>query len=320
MNILILSAGTRNKIVQYFKKELNGKGNVVATDCSNLAPAIYEADKFYIVPRIDADNYIDIILDICQKEKIDTLISLIDPELSLIAKNIEKFKAIGVNPVISDYDKVEMCFNKYEMYKFLTNNNFKTAKSYINKEEFYKDLEDGKITFPVFVKPVTGSASININKITSKEELEVLWKMSDPLIIQEFMNGQEYGIDTYVDMISKEPVLIFLKKKLKMRAGETDKALSVKNEKLFKLIKEFVEKAGFVGIIDIDVFEVDGEYYISEVNPRFGGGYPFAYETGANVPKMIINNISGKINTPEIGNYKENVAMMKYSEIKVVEE
>ena len=320
MNILILSAGTRNKIVQYFKKELNGKGNVVATDCSNLAPAIYEADKFYIVPRIDADNYIDIILDICQKEKIDTLISLIDPELSLIAKNIEKFKAIGVNPVISDYDKVEMCFNKYEMYKFLINNNFKTAKSYINKEEFYKDLEDGKITFPVFVKPVTGSASININKITSKEELEVLWKMSDPLIIQEFMNGQEYGIDTYVDMISKEPVLIFLKKKLKMRAGETDKALSVKNEKLFKLIKEFVEKAGFVGIIDIDVFEVDGEYYISEVNPRFGGGYPFAYETGANVPKMIINNISGKINTPEIGNYKENVAMMKYSEIKVVEE
>ena len=320
MNILILSAGTRNKIVQYFKKELNGKGNVVATDCSNLAPAIYEADKFYIVPRIDADNYIDIILDICQKEKIDILISLIDPELSLIAKNIEKFKAIGVNPVISDYDKVEMCFNKYEMYKFLINNNFKTAKSYINKEEFYKDLEDGKITFPVFVKPVTGSASININKITSKEELEVLWKMSDPLIIQEFMNGQEYGIDTYVDMISKEPVLIFLKKKLKMRAGETDKALSVKNEKLFKLIKEFVKKAGFVGIIDIDVFEVDGEYYISEVNPRFGGGYPFAYETGANVPKMIINNISGKINTPEIGNYKENVAMMKYSEIKVVEE
>lgn len=320
MNILILSAGTRNKIVQYFKKELNGKGNVVATDCSNLAPAIYEADKFYIVPRIDADNYIDIILDICQKEKIDTLISLIDPELSLIAKNIEKFKAIGVNPVISDYDKVEMCFNKYEMYKFLINNNFKTAKSYINKEEFYKDLEDGKIAFPVFVKPVTGSASININKITSKEELEVLWKMSDPLIIQEFMNGQEYGIDTYIDMISKETVLIFLKKKLKMRAGETDKALSVKNEKLFKLIKEFVEKAGFVGIIDIDVFEVDGEYYISEVNPRFGGGYPFAYETGANVPKMIINNISGKINTSEIGKYKENVAMMKYSEIKVVEE
>ncbi len=320
MNILILSAGTRNKIVQYFKKELNGVGKVIATDCSNLAPAIYEADKFYIVPRIDADNYLDIIIDICKKEKIDTLISLIDPELSLISKNIEKFKEIGVNPIISDYGKVEMCFNKYEMYKFLSENNFKTAKSYINKEEFYKDLESGKISFPVFVKPVKGSASININKVISKEELEVLWKMSEDLMIQEFMNGQEYGVDTYIDMISKEPVLIFLKKKIKMRAGETDKSLSVKDDKLFELVKTFVKKAGFTGIIDIDIFKVDEEYYISEVNPRFGGGYPFAYEAGANVPKMIVNNISGKINNPEIGNYRENVSMMKYSEIKVVEE
>lgn len=320
MNILILSAGTRNKVVQYFKKELEGKGNVVATDCSNLAPAIYEADKFYIVPRIDADNYLDVILDICQKENIDTLISLIDPELSLISKNIERFKAIGVKPIVSDYSKVEMCFNKYDMYKFLTENNFKTAKSYINKEEFYKDLENGKISFPVFVKPVKGSASININKVTSKEELDVLWNMSDDLMIQEFMNGQEYGVDTYIDMISGEPVLIFLKKKIKMRAGETDKSLSVKNETLFELVKQFTKKAGFKGIIDIDIFEVNGEFYISEVNPRFGGGYPFAYEAGANVPKMIVNNIEGRVNEAEIGNYKENVYMMKYNEIKVVEE
>lgn len=320
MNVLILSAGTRNKIVQYFKKELNGKGNVIATDCSNLAPAIYEADKFYIVPRIDADNYLDVILDICKKEEVNTLISLIDPELSLIAKNIEKFKSLGVMPISSDYEKVEMCFNKYEMYKFLTENNFKTAKSYINKEEFYKDLDAGKISFPVFVKPVKGSASININKVTSKEELDVLWNLSDDLMIQEFMNGQEYGVDTYIDMISEEPVLIFLKKKIKMRAGETDKSLSIKDEKLFALVKDFVKKAGFKGIIDIDIFEVDGEYYISEVNPRFGGGYPFAYEAGANALKMIINNLDGKINEPEIGNYRENVYMMKYSEIKVVKE
>lgn len=320
MNVLILSAGTRNKIVQYFKKELNGIGKVIATDCSNLAPAIYEADKFYIVPRIDDENYLNVILDICKKEKIDTLFALIDPELSLIAENIEAFKSIGVMPIISGYDKVEMCFNKYEMYKFLLENNFKTAKSYIDKEEFYNDLEKGKINFPVFVKPVKGSASININKVTSKEELEVLWNISKDLIIQEFMNGQEYGIDCYIDMISEQPVLIFLKKKIKMRAGETDKSLSIKDEKLFKLIEDFVRKAGFKGIIDIDVFEVNGEYYISEVNPRFGGGYPFAYEAGANVPKMILNNIEGRENKSEIGNYKENVYMMKYNEIKVVEE
>ena len=318
MNVLILSAGTRNKIVQYFKKELEGSGTVIATDCSNLAPAIYEADKYYIVPRINEPGYIEIIIDICKKEKIDTLISLIDPELSLISKNIEKFRQINVNPIISDYDKVEMCFDKYKMYEFLTNNNFRIIKSYIDKETFYKDLDENKIKFPVFVKPVKGSASLNINKVNSKEELEDIWKASENLMIQEFMNGQEYGADVYIDMISNELVSIFIKKKLKMRAGETDKSVSAKNQELFELIKKFVKKAGFKGIIDIDIFEVNNKYYISEVNPRFGGGYPHAYECGVNVPKMIINNIKGNKNEEQIGNYQEDIYMMKYNEIKII--
>lgn len=318
MNILILSAGTRNKIVQYFKKELNGKGNVIATDCSNLAPAIYEADRFYIVPQIDDENYLNVILDICKKEKINTLISVIDPELSLISKNIDKFKIIGVNPIISDYEKVEMCFDKYKMYKFLCDNNIKTPKSYINKEEFYRDLYDRKIKFPVFVKPVKGSASLNINKINSKEELDMLFAKYNDLIIQEYMDGIEYGADVYIDIISNKVVAIFVKEKIKMRAGETDKSVSFKDDKLLNMIESFVNISGFKGIIDIDIFKVNNEYYISEVNPRFGGGYPHAYECGVNIPKMICNNITGIQNENQIGNYEEKIYMMKYNEIKII--
>ena len=91
MNILITSVGSRNKIVQYFKKELGKSGKVIVTDMSDLAPAIYDADKFYLVPKIDSPNYIDKLLEICKKEKIDCLFALIDPELSLISKNTEKF-------------------------------------------------------------------------------------------------------------------------------------------------------------------------------------------------------------------------------------
>jgi len=104
MNILILSAGTRNKVVQYFVKTLNGKGTVVATDMSNLAPAIYEADKYYIVPRMTDPGYLDVILDICKKEKITGVLSLIDPELSLLAENREKFEAVGTTVIGSSYD------------------------------------------------------------------------------------------------------------------------------------------------------------------------------------------------------------------------
>ena len=118
-------------------------------------------------------------------------------------------------------------------------------------------------------------------------------------------------------MITGDVVSIFLKKKLKMRAGETDKAVSFKDEKLFELIEKFVKEAGYRGQIDIDIFDIDGEYYISEVNPRFGGGYPHAYESGANHMKFIINNLMLIENKCQIGNYQEDTIMMKYNEIMI---
>lgn len=318
MNILITSAGTRNKVVQYFKNEFREIGKVIAADMSDLAPAVYEADDYYLVPRIDDPNYIEKLLEICKKEKIDCLFTLIDPELSLIAKNKDRFLEIGVKPLISNYDAVELAFDKYEMFKYLNSNGYKCAKSYIDKAEFYKDLESGKISFPVFAKPYKGSASININKVSSKEEIDTLFDVYDDLLIQEFLDGQEIGADVYIDPISKKVVSIFTKEKIKMRAGETDKARSFKDEKLFDLITDLVEKIGYEYMIDMDIFKVGNDYYISEINPRFGGGYPHAYECGVNFPRLIINSMNGKKNKNEIGNYEEDIYMMKYNEIKII--
>ena len=318
MNILITSVGTRNKVVQYFKKGFSGIGNVIVTDMNDLAPAIYEADKYYLVPRIDDPTYIDKLLDICKKEKIDCVFALIDPELSLIAENKDKFLEIGVTPLISDYDAVELAFDKYKMYKFLSSNGYKCAKSYIDKNEFYKDLDADIISFPVFVKPYKGSASININKVNSREEIDTLFSVYDDLLIQEFLDGQEIGADVYVDPFSKKVVSIFTKEKIKMRAGETDKARSFKDNKLFDLIVDVVEKIGYKYMIDMDIFRINGEYYISEINPRFGGGYPHAYECGVNFPKLIINSMNGIKNEKSIGDYEEDIYMMKYNEVKIV--
>ena len=257
MNILILSAGTRNKVVQFFKEAVGEDGKVVATDCSNLAPAVYDADVFYLVPRITAPGYIDRILEICAEEKIDGVFSLIDPELSLLARERERFLAVGTTPVVSPYDLVEICFDKYKMYQMLTELSIPTGRCYVDKEVFYEDLKAGKISYPVFVKPVKGSASININKVTSDKEIEVLFDLYDDLMIQEFMDGQEYGADVYIDMLSGKCTSIFVKKKIKMRAGETDKSVSVKIPALFELLQKFVEKCGFCGMIDIDIFEIN---------------------------------------------------------------
>ena len=317
MNILILSAGTRNKIVQYFVKTLNGTGKVIATDMSNLAPAIYEADKHYIVPKMTAPEYLDVVLDICKKEEITGVLSLIDPELSLLAENREKFEAIGTTVIGSSYALCEMSLDKFQMYSWLETHGYRCAKSYMDKDAFYADVDAGVITYPVFVKPAKGSASISISKVYDRETVELLFAHEDGLMIQEFLDGQEIGADVYIDMVSHEVVSIFTKKKLKMRAGETDKAVSFKDEKLFALIERFVKDAGYNGQIDIDIFDVNDEYYISEVNPRFGGGYPHAFESGADHMKLIVNNLEGKANECVIGQYENGTYMMKYNEVMV---
>lgn len=313
MNILILSAGTRNKVIQYFKKALAGKGNVIATDMSDIAPAVYEADKFYKVPRMTEDGYIDIIFDICKKENISAVLSLIDPELSLLAENEEKFAELGVKIVGSSYELCEMSLDKYRMYKWLAEHGYKCARSFMDFDEFKKS----GIVYPVFVKPAKGSASISIAKAEDEKTARFLFEQNDGMMVQEYLAGQEIGADVYIDMISGEVISIFTKKKLVMRAGETDKAVSFKDDKLFSLIEKFVKEAGYTGQIDIDIFDVDGEYYISEVNPRFGGGYPHAYECGCNHMDLIVNNLEGKTNKKSIGAYDEGVYMMKYNEIMI---
>ncbi|MEQ2492918.1 ATP-grasp domain-containing protein [Ruminococcoides intestinale] len=319
INILILSAETRNKIVQYFKKTLGENGKVIATDMSTIAPAIYEADKYYIVPRITEPGYIDIILDICKKENISGVLSLIDPELSLLAENEEKFKNIGTTVIGSSYELCERALDKMQMFQWLRSHGYNCAKSYVDKNEFFADVKTGKANYPVFVKPVRGSASIAISKVFDNETVDLLFDHSDNLMIQEYLDGQEIGADCYIDLLSGELVSVFTKKKIVMRAGETDKSVSFKDEKLFELIKKFVNESGWRGQIDIDIFEINGEYHISEVNPRFGGGYPHAYECGADHMKLIINNLNGIVNSDVIGNYKENVYMMKYNEIMIKE-
>lgn len=318
MNFLILSAGTRNKVVQYFRKTFEGSGSVIATDASELAPAIYDANNHYIVPLIDEPDYIDIVIEICKKEHIKGVLSLIDPELSILAKNKERFMAVGTTVIGSSYELCEMAIDKMQMYQWLSEHDYNCARSWCDKEEFYRAVEGGEITYPVFVKPYRGSASIHVSKAFNKETIEVLFAQRNDLMIQECLEGEEIGADVYIDMISGEVVSIFTKKKLRMKAGETDKSVSFKDEKLFNLIEKFVQEAGYRGAIDIDLFKVNDQYYVSEINPRFGGGYPHAHEAGCNHMKMIMENLKGNQNVKKIGDYDEGIYMMKYSDVRII--
>lgn len=316
MNILILSCGTRNKLIRYFKEKENGVGNVIGTDCSVYAPALYETDNHYIVPRMTSPDYLDTILDICHKEKINAVLPLQEDELFLISSHRKLFTDVGIIPVVSSPETVELCRDKYAFYKHLIKNELPVLPSCNGLSEFQNRYEAGEMNFPVFIKPVRGCGSIGIQKADNIELLSVLCKYSkEDMLIQQFADGEEFGIDLYMDMISHKPVSIFAKKKLRMRAGETEKSISVKDTSLFTLIRQTSASLALSGPVDMDIFRIDGKYYISEINPRFGGGYPHAHICGMNFPKLIAENIAGNENADTIGNYEEGICMLKYTDL-----
>src|SRR5699024_8720446 len=117
MNILIMIEGRSVKVVKYFNNTLDSvHGKVITTDINSNALALSFRNKYEIVSRIDSPNYIEEILNICKKYKIDGIVSLIDPELELLARNIKIFEKHNVKLVLSPMEIVEITFDKFETY------------------------------------------------------------------------------------------------------------------------------------------------------------------------------------------------------------
>ena len=315
MNLLILSPGRRVEIVEYFKETFHAVGRKVYTlDMSPYAPALYSGDEYF---RIDKDfnhleSYIDHILDISKEKNVCAILTLIDPELVLLSDYKEKFDAQGIKLILSDLNFIKQTFDKFGFY-----NNYKDTIKLVETVGSYEDaiqkINSGEWTYPLFAKLRDGSASIGIKKIIVPNDFEGV-KENKQYIYQPFIDGTEYGVDVYFDMISGDLVSIFMKKKIAMRAGETDKAVSVKSDKVLDEIKKLKNIHGLYGPIDVDVFvSNDDEVYINEINPRFGGGHPHAYGCGVNFMKLILNNLEGRKNEPAFNDYKEGVMMLKYN-------
>lgn len=313
MNYLLLSVGRRGELLKDFRKSIEPGSKMVATDMSRYAPALYFADKQYLVPQINDPSYLNTILDICKNEKIDAVTTFIDPEIEILAENRDRFTELGVEVLAPDEYTAKLCINKYLMYKHLTQNGIPTVRTWGTLKEF----EQAAHGFPVFVKPRMGSGSVGARKINSSEELELAMADDPSLIIQEYMDCLDLDADVYIDTVSHEAVAAFSKRKIETRIGGASKTVSFKDDRLFAFIRQICKVLKFNGPVDMDFFYNDGQYYLSEVNPRFGGAYLHAYGAGIDFIRLIENNLKGLENKPRFGDYEENVVMMMYDSVVI---
>ena len=310
MNLLFTCAGRRNYLINYFKEALNGSGKVIATDMQLSAPAMNDADIAVVVPSIYDDNYINSLLEVIQKNGVKAVISLNDLELPILSRNKEKIENLGAKLIVSNENVIDITFDKVKTAQFLTKIGIKTPDTFTNLQDATTKIAQKELKFPLVVKPRWGSASIGIDFPLDEEELDLSFRLQqlklkrtilndvsksdygNALLIQQKINGKEYGMDILNDFEGNY-IGTFVREKLAMRSGETDKAISVIDERFDSIGKTISENLKHIGNLDCDVLEMDGILYVLEMNARFGGGYPFSHEAGVNTPKIYIELLKG---------------------------
>lgn len=328
MNILFTCAGRRNYLINYFKDALKGEGKVFATDMQLTAPALVDADVAIQVPAIYSSDYIPSLLKIIEENRINAVISLNDLELPILSESKKDIELLGAKVIVADEQAIKIAFDKWETVKFLEQNGLKSPKTFIDFQEAKRAIESGELKFPLVVKPRWGSASIGIDFPEDLEELELAYKlqtirlkrtilaeaskedMEHAILIQEKIPGTEYGMDVLNDF-DGHYVGTFVRQKLQMRSGETDKAISVIDSRFDQIGKTIGENLHHIGNLDCDVFEHNEELYVLELNPRFGGGYPFSHEAGNNTAAIYIEWLKGNKDISKYSNYEENQMFSK---------
>jgi len=315
-NIIITNIGRRGYLVEYIKEIPSFRGKVFVSDCDSTASGLYgNNDGRFILPRpVDNENlYVEKLTNLCLSQNIGIVIPVIDPEIFILSKYRDQMFEKGINVIVSDKRVLNICYDKMQMNGFLLENGFLVAKTYTTVGEFESDLNKGQIQFPVIVKPVYGSGSVDTNIVDNLDKLKSIFH--EGLMIQEVLKGTEHGCDVF-NTLDKEPIRCVIKKKISMRSGETDKSVTVDRKDLQQLGIELGKKLGHIGNLDFDVFDTEKGPYVIDMNPRFGGGYPATHAAGCNLLDILIRMCEGETIESDFDSYNKNLLVMK--EIKVI--
>jgi len=322
MNVLITSVGRRSYLVTYFRDALAG-GKVYGVNSDPITPAVPFLDGFSVAPSIYDEKYIPFLLDFCKDNEIGLIVPVFDIDLPILSKNMGKFKDANIFVLVSDLKITEICADKFSLCEFLSKENVSSIKTFVSLSDAKKSLN-----YPIVVKPRSGMGSLETYIAENEDELIVFAKRSErkirenylrfesekftgdeAIVFQEFISGKEFGLDIISDLEGNF-VTTVVKEKLRMRSGETDAAIVLRNENLEFLGEKVhiaLSKLGKVrGNVDVDVIVRNDVPYVIDVNARFGGGYPFTHEAGIDEVSAIVSG-----DYKNIGKIRENTIFCK---------
>ena len=253
------------------------------------------------------------IINICKKYEINLIIPTRDEELSLFSKNIDKFTDNDIKIMVSPEESINICQNKDSFIEFCESHGFDVPKTYKNVDDY------SKLEYPVFIKPKIGKGGLDTFKVDSFEELDSVLKIFDDVIIQEFIDWNEYTVDLFADFDGKV-ISAVPRERINILGGESLITETFKNKKIIEEAIRLAESLNLIGHNTIQCFFNGKTVKFIEINPRFGGAAILSFKSGANSPENLVKLLNGETLEPMIYDFKDKFLALRFINEIFIEE
>ncbi len=284
-------------------------GKIFATDIDPLAPALQVADAFYMVPRLDAPEYVQALHDICVREGIKLVFPLIDPDIPILACHREVLEQTGAKLAVIPSESVDIVGDKWKTFQFFQHLGLPTPMSWLPDDPAVQAQP-----FPLFIKPRRGSASHHTFKVRNRKELDFFSEYVQDGIVQEFLPGPEITTDLVCDLDGKV-LAVVSRQRIEVRSGEVAKGVTVHDAFIETACRKIAQSLPAIGPITVQCILKESFPYFTEINARIGGGFPLGVMAGADSSKLLLARIVGlPIDTAHSGRYVSGLYFTRYDD------
>jgi carbamoyl-phosphate synthase large subunit len=302
IGVLFTCAGQRVDIVTAFRR---AGARTVAVDLDPLAPALYHAHAHELVPRVFDPGYVPALRAAVERHGIDLIAPLTDLDHGVLARAREELG--GALVLLPSPQVVDALADKWLAHRLFEERGIGSPATWLPDE-----LPD-ELPFPVLVKARHGFGSRGIYRCADRRQLEFFLDYTEhDSMVQACCLGEEFSIDVFCDLESR-CLNAVPRTMIQSKGGESIKGMTIRDSELIEVGRHVSETLGLVGPANIQCFrEPDGRYLVTDVNPRFGGGFPLPTAAGSRYPELALALAAGERPEVRLGTFREGLVMTRF--------
>lgn len=310
-SVLLTCAGQRADIVRAFRDALGRRGEggrVVVSDLDPLSPSLFSADLVVELPAVDDPGYGQAVAAVVAREGIGAVLPLTDLDPVVLAGAAPLVAEAGGRVFLPSPEVAAACQDKWLCHEALE------AAGLPSPPTWPVDGTDrDTLPYPMMIKPRIGFAGRWIHRCDDPGELDFfLARTPVASVLQQALPGEEFSIDCLASLdgraISAIPRAMYQSK-----GGEQIKGETLDDPQLVELGAAVIEGLGLVGPCTIQCFRDGGRILgVTDINTRFGGGFPLPLAAGGDYPFLILAMAAGEDVAPRLGTHRVGVVMTRF--------